>query len=439
MAPWALLGLVLAGLAPGLRAAESWSDALEESRVFGYAKAMYVADDKKGGRPNQSTLGVGGKLGVATGEFQGFSLLGAWYATSDLGLRSHDPRRTDAYMFDLDKRPYQLWGEAQLIYRQGEARLVLGRQEILSPLVNSYDYRIIPNLFEAATLSLPAGADTRLTLAYLKRMSGLDGLVSFSEFRSMSQQAYTSLMLDGAGRVDGSHGETLDLSRVVGHRGAWLAGLVHERGDYRLQLWNSFGRDTLNTLYGDGRLRHGLEGGAALVLEAQAYQVRAVGGFRDYLARLGLNADYGLWGLKGSYEHQPWGLRLSLAHNRFGGDGRTVTAYGNWGGYPEFVSMPYLYAEQDKATPIARSRLSRLTLGLDLGPYGLQGHSLLWSFTRIDPDAALLPGGAIRVHGLLWRARLTPELSARLQLEARNSGKSRYDNEFAALSLRYDF
>ena len=103
-----------------------------------------MADDKKGGRPNQSTPGFGGKIGYETADIQGFRFKGAWYATSNLGLRSDNPKQADADMFDFDKRPYSLLGEAQLQYHSGNIRLTAGRQEFFSP--------IIPNLFEAYTL-----------------------------------------------------------------------------------------------------------------------------------------------------------------------------------------------------------------------------------------------------------------------------------------------
>lgn len=419
------------------RAQEDMAAAFAASRFIGYAKAMYVADDKKGGRLDQGTPGFGGKAGVETGSWHGFRLRGAWYVTSDLGLRSDNPRETDAYMFDLDKRPYSLLGEAQLVHEAGGGRLTLGRQEFHSPLINSYDYRIIPNLFEAATFAYRPDARTTLTLAHVGKMSGLDGLVSFAEFRSMSQQAYTSLMVADDGAVDARHGHTLDLSRVVGRRGVWAAGFVHEQ-EHRLQLWNYLGVDSLNTLYLDGRLKTSWRPEFDALLEAQAYRVSAVGGFRDYLARHGLDASYTLRGIRGTLSHRPGGLSVALAFNRYGGDRQTVTAHGNWGGYPEFVPMPYLYAENDGVSAIARSRLTRLTALLDLGPHGWANHSLLFGHARIDIDERILPGSDIRVNSLLYRGRLGPKLSLRILLEARNSGNARYDNEFVALSLRYD-
>lgn len=235
-------------------AGESFISALEDSKWIGFAKAMYVGDDKKGGRPDQSTPGFGGKIGAETGEYAGFKLKGAWYATTDLGLRQQDPRKTDAYMFDLDKKPYSLLGEIQLSARRGNTALLIGRQEFFSPIINTYDYRIIPNLFEAYTLTNRDIPETTVTLAYVSKMSGLDGLVTFSEFRSMSQQAYTSLKVGADGLLDAKNGDTLDISKQVGNHGVWATGIVHGK-DNQFQLWNYYGVDSLNTLYLDGRLR----------------------------------------------------------------------------------------------------------------------------------------------------------------------------------------
>jgi hypothetical protein len=435
-----LFGLLLIcmSLAPIAHAGNDLADALAYSKTFGFAKLMVVADDKKGGRPNQATPGFGGKLGIETGAWHDFSFKAAWYTTSDLGMRRDNPRQTDAYMFDLDKKPYSLLGELQLNYVAGNTRLVTGRQEFFSPIINTYDYRIIPNLFEAVSLTNRDIPDTTLSLAYVSKMSGLDGLVTFSEFRSMSQQTYTSLMVAGDGTPDAINGDTLDPSSVVGERGVWVTGIEYGK-ENKVQLWNFHGVDTLNIGYLDGRLKKALNSNVAALFEGQAYRVAEIGRFKDYLAQRGLNASYSLFGLKGTLAHQPSGISASFAANRFTGNQRTVTAFGNWGGYPEFVSMPYMYAEQDGISAIAKSRLTRITLLFDLSAYGLKDQSLLLGHANIDIDDSILPNSDIKTHTLLYRAKISPQLSARIALEARSSPNARYDNEFVALALRYDF
>jgi hypothetical protein len=417
---------------PGLATAQSSTN---ELKVSGYAKAMLVSDDKKGGRPDQSTAGVGGRLGIETEDYQGFSLKAAAYTTSDLGLRHADPRKTDAYMFDLDKKPYSLLGEAQINYRLGGTTLSVGRQEFFSPVINSYEYRIIPNLFEAVTLKHRL-SDSTATLAYVSKMSGLDSLGNFSEFRSMSQQAYVSMDVDANLRLDAANGDTLDLSRVSGKRGVWVTGLVDDKAQ-RFQLWNFYGADTLNTLYLDGRWQQALTSTLNATVEGQTYRVQDLGRFKDYLTQQGLNGRYGLVGIKGTIAHPATGISVALAMNRFSGDRNTVTSFGNWGGYPEFVSMPYVFAESS-ASAIAQSRMQRLTALFDLATLGMSGHSLLLGHSRIDLDENILANSDITTKSLLYRAKITSRLSMRFSFENRSSRNSRYDNSFAVFGLRYD-
>lgn len=420
-------------------AADDLAAALGESRLYGFAKTMYVADDKKGGRLDQETPGFGGKLGVQSGAWQGFSLRGAWYLTSDLGLRQNDARQTDAFMFDVDKKPYGMLGEAQLRYTAGRTSVVLGRQEFNSPLINSYDYRIVPNLFEAYTVQNRDLPGTTLTFAYVSRMAGLDGLVSFSRFRSMAQQLYPSLKLAADGSIDTAHGSLLDASAVAGQGGVWAVGGEFTGAAGRYRLWNFYGVGTVNMLYGDTRWQLPLNKEFDAIFETQAYRVGAVGQLRDYLGQRGLNANYELLGLRATLSHRPSGISLAGAVNRFGGNAQTMTVFSSWGGYPEFVPMPYMYAENNGISGIVNSRLARLTALFDLGAVGLAGHSLLLGRARIDLDEAILADSDTKVSSLLYRAQLTPQWSARLSVDVRQSRNSRYDNKFAVLAVRYDY
>ena len=197
-------------------------DVLKKSNLSGYAKTMFVYDDRVLPKLDQSTFGIGGKLSLVSGDLNGFKAKAAYYVTDDLGLAHSNPRRTDAYMFDVDKTPYSVLGEGSLEYTNGSSSFLFGRQEIDTPIVSTYDYRIIPNLFEAYTYTNTAYPHTALTLSYITKMSGLDGLVSFKHFRSMSQQTYTSLAMTDSQTVDSNDGDTLDISKVSGDQGVLM-------------------------------------------------------------------------------------------------------------------------------------------------------------------------------------------------------------------------
>jgi hypothetical protein len=57
----------------------------------------------------------------------------------------------------------------------------------------------------------------------------------------------------------------------------------------------------------------------------------------------------------------------------------------------------------------------------------------------VDLDEGILANSDIKVNTLLIRAKLSPQLSTRIALDARQSRNSRYDNKFVVLAVRYDF
>ncbi|BBP43521.1 hypothetical protein [Thiosulfativibrio zosterae] len=423
--------------APALYA-QTFIDAISQSQVYGFAKSMVVYDDKKGGRLDQLTPGFGGKLGVETGIISDFKIKLAGYTATDLGLASQNAKETDLYMFDIDKKPFSVLGEAQLIYQKNHNELILGRQEISSPLIETYDYRIIPNLYQAYTFSNESFDNQRLTISYVEKMTGLDSLVSFSDFKSMSQQAYTSLALDAQGQVDADNSDILDLSTVVGHNGVWMLGWQYDK-THSLQIWNYLGVDTLNTWYADGQLKLTLNETFKASIQAQIYQVSAVGKFKNFLETKHLNADYELFGVKANLTYLPKEITFSAAYNHYTGNENTVTAFGNWGGYPEFVGIPFLNPEGQVASAVAGTQAGKLAVKLPFYyPKNLK-QTLVVSYIQTQTPDKILLNTDMRIWGFIYSANLSKQLKLRLSYDDRDCSNPRYDNAYSTASLRYEF
>lgn len=413
-------------------------EAFKKSSVSGYAKMMYVYDDRLAPKLDQSTLGVGGKLAVESGDWHGVKAKAAYYVTNDLGLRSSNPKKTDAYMFDVNKRPYSVLGEASLQYKNGASTLLFGRQEIDTPIVSTYDYRIIPNLFEAYTYTNNKVENTTLILSYITKMSGLDGLVSFKHFESMSQQTYTSLAMSDMHTVDSNDGDTLDISKISGDQGVVMSGMVYEERN-KVQLWNYYCHDVLDTLYADMAYKYALSPNVSATFEVQGYGVQESGKFKEFLHNLGLNAAYELYGTKLSLENKDLGLTTSLAYNFFTGNGKTVTAFGNWGGYPEYVAIPYMFAQDDSVSALAKSQMGKINVKVDLAKVGLANHTMIAGYSIIDLDEEIMPQSDINLINLVYKAKVSNSLNLKGQYEIRSSDNYRYANDMLTLSLTYKF
>ena len=399
---------------------------------------MYVHDERISPKLDQSTFGIGGKLGIVSGDFDGFKVNVAYYLTTDFGLRSSNPRKTDAYMFDVDKRPYSILGEAALEYKRGDSTLLFGRQEIDTPIVSTYDYRIIPNLFEAYTYTNKNIENTAITLSYITKMSGLDGLVSFKHFESMSQQTYTSLAMSDINTVDSNGGDTLDISRISGDQGVLMSGIVYESG-VKIQGWNYYCKDVLDEFYVDMAYPYPLNENLNAIVEIQGYGVRETGRFKNFLQNLGLNGSYELFGTKLSLENKELGLTASLAYNLFTGDAKTITAFGNWGGYPEYVAIPYMFAQDGTVSALAKSRMGKISLKYDLAKLGLAKQTLIGGYSLIDLDESIMPHSDIHLINLVYKAKIYDAFSLKVQYELRQSDNYRYADDMLTLSTTYRF
>lgn len=398
---------------------------------------MYVHDDRLAPKLDQSTFGIGGKLALQTPQWNGWRVKGAYYVTDDLGTRSSNPKKTDAYMFDVDKKPYSVLGEAVVEYKNGDSTLLLGRQEIDTPIVSTYDYRIIPNLFEAYTYTNRTLPHTSLTLSYITKMSGLDGLVSFKHFESMSQQTYTSLLMVGLSSVDSDDGETVDISKISGHRGVVMSGFVYDN-TLKVQGWNYYCHDVIDEWYTDIAYPYPLDERFSLIFEAQGYGVRSLGKFDRFLGTFGLEGDYELYGAKLSLkDNQGW--NASIAYNAFTGNDKTVTAFGNWGGYPEYVSIPYMFAQGEGVSALAKSRMGKVNLSIDLSGLGWENQTFIIGYALIDLDEQIMPQSDIDVVNLVYKAKLTQNIGIKAQYEMRESDNYRYANDMLTLSATYRF
>lgn len=400
---------------------------------------MYVYDNRLAPKLDQSTFGTGGRLGVETGSWDGLKIKAAYYLTTDFGLRSSNPKKTDAYMFDVDKKPYSVLGEAAIEYKNGDSTFLFGRQEIDTPIVSTYDYRIIPNLFEAYTYTNKEFPHMSITLSYITKMSGLDGLVSFKHFESMSQQTYTSLaMSSDLVTVDSNDGDTIDISRISGDQGVIMSGIVYENG-VKIQAWNYYCRDVIDEFYIDMAYPYTINSNFAATFELQGYGVREIGIFKDFLHNLGLNGSYELFGAKVSLENKEVGLTTSLAYNFFTGDDKTVTAFGNWGGYPEYVAIPYMFAQDSSVSALAKSQMGKFSLKYDLAKIGLANQTLIAGYSIIDLDDSIMPRSDIRLVNLVYKVKISDPLGLKMQYELRQSDNYRYADDMLTLSATYKF
>jgi hypothetical protein len=237
-------------------------------------------------------------------------------------------------------------GQAWLQGRLGSNALKLGRQILETPLINSYDVRMVPVALEGAAFTNHGLAELNVTAAHLT------GIKPWTDttFQSMSQAA-------------GLSGSEEPVS---------LAGAVWRPAEgYSVQFWNYFCHQFVNMIYFQADATWPVGEGWSITAAAQAIDQRDVGR-----------------ALGGAINANQWGLKLDLAgrgwvfHAAYTGAGPDHDIVNPWGSYPGWTSI----MEEDNDRAGENSWLAGLTY--DFSHAGIIGLSAYTMHTfSLTPDS----------------------------------------------------
>ncbi len=402
----------------------------DDFKLSGYLRSVYVKDDRKGLKIDQSTFGIGGKVAIESNYIWNTKAKLGVYTTQDLGINSENPKTIDGCMFDVNKKPYTILGEAFIENRTSNTTFRFGRQEIETPIVDMDDFRIIPNLFEAYRVINNDVPNTTLTFAYITKVSGVDGLISF-DFKSVGEQTYSSLALNSNLEVDNSEA-IFNISKVSGKSSIVMIGSEIDIKP-KIRLYNYYVKDILNIFYIDGVYEKSIKDNLSLKIELQDYYVKDIGKYSDFLTKLGLNGEYNLFGIKTSIKTH--NITPSIAYNEFSGDEKSVTVYGTYGAYPELASTPYLSAQDDSVSSIPKSKTTKVAIKFDF----LETHNFTAGYGYTDIYEKILPNSDMGVTTFLYKAKFNKSISFKALAELRESNNYRYDNNQYTFTLNYMF
>jgi hypothetical protein len=219
---------------------------------------------------------------------------------------------------------YTLLQESYIGYESSLLSLKIGRQEMLTPYIDTDDYYISPNSFEAITLQLRPLKEVILHAGYVDKMSGpWDASYDGADFHSMSRQAWIHYS-------DGTK-DTYPVDAVyaiVGDQGISYLGASYEKDAHKLQLWDNYAHEMFNTImaqynyknkYFDAAVQYSTKREVGKLKDASAYRVH----YDVYGARVGGNIN------------EKWNLDLAYTGVS---DDDSLHFFGSWGGYPEFAS-----------------------------------------------------------------------------------------------------
>lgn len=263
-----------------------------------------------------------------------------WGDTVQLGLVGYTSQRlygpedkSGTLLLQSDQDAINVIGLAWAALRFAGQTFTAYRQLINRPFINPQDNRMVPNTFEAYTLSGAPLEGLAYTGGYITRIKSRDA----DEFVWMSKDA------GGNGSNEGLYFAGIDW-------GFMKDGLV--RADLQ------YGVDVYNTFYIDARVPLAIDERTRLTFGAQYFPQRSVGD-----QQIG---DFSTWGagIQANLTHGPFGASLSFT--RTGSEFATQTPYGD---HPSYLN------QQEVAFNSAGERAWGLGGSIDFAGFGAPGLS----------------------------------------------------------------
>jgi hypothetical protein len=210
-------------------------------------------------------------------------------------------------LLDTGQQPINVLGEAFGAVRVLGQTITAYRQLINRPFINPQDSRMVPNTFEAYTLTGAAG-DVSYTGGYITKM----------KVRQSESFVWMSNTAGGTGNQAG----------VIYAGGTWdfiNNGYVRVDEQYAV--------DVFNTFYIDGKYPFALDDKSTLALGAQYYPQTSVGD-----EQIGAFSTWGV-GLQASYARGPFGIQLYYTQMGKGYD--TLNPYGDHASYLNLMQVAF--------------------------------------------------------------------------------------------------
>ncbi|HFD14140.1 MAG TPA: outer membrane porin, OprD family, partial [Epsilonproteobacteria bacterium] len=263
---------------------------------------------KEDGAASTHGYGLAGHVHFDTQRWHGLSVGLSAYGVLNLAT-NQNPLNVNPDFFDADGDSFAQLTEAYLDGKWGETEVKLGRQMLDTPHADSDDIRMIPNYFEAYTITDNSIKDLTLSAGIITKMAGWENGVDAQKFVKI--------------------GEALGISNIDG---VVYASISYEGiKDVSFSLWYYNYQDIADVLYSEVGYEKTFNAYSSLTLGLQ-YD----GSQESGAAKLGTQ-DAQTYGISMELASEAIGVHILAAYNK--DTGSTGASSLNLGGGALFTSM----------------------------------------------------------------------------------------------------
>lgn len=359
--------------------AKSLEEAFKLAEVKGQIRAVYQSNSKLEGESTADML-VGGKLGFETAPLYGVSI-GATFYTSNAITNKKEFKDGDYYNGDKD---YTILGEAFAKYGFEGGELKVGRMELDTPLANSDDIRMIPNLFTAAMATYSPIEKLNITAGVVTQMAGWENGGDRARFIKMGETIEAAVTDGGIWDAFFADNSTARDSKL------YMAGVTYEHDLFTLAGWYGRQSEIMDTYYLEASVKPFESEMLGINLVAQYMNEKAVGKLKSYANAAGNEAtkiDGSVYGAAIELESKATGLNAVFAYNKAGkkdgvhANGGTASLFGG-GKDPLLTSM-----DVETANGFGDIKAYKGEAGFDFEKAGVSGLSATLAHAYFDQKA----------------------------------------------------
>ncbi len=261
------------------------------------------------------------KLSIQTPVLGGFYAKITGAAATDFGINNPEKESRNFVFAPTDLKSYAILQEAFLAFDSSDKahRALIGRNEIVTPMIEKDDWYMLADSFEVLTYSNRSFEDILLTGGYFHKMAGVwDSGANGTEFHSMSDTSFVA---------------SEDKERA-GDKGVGYVGAQFDNTMHNAQLWGYHAPDLYNILFAQYDFDHTLSSGFDYNFGAQFIHFKETGELADHDTT---NIDHSMYSLRfdGSFGN---GFGFATGATKYSnGEGQGATL-GAWGGFPYFAN-----------------------------------------------------------------------------------------------------
>jgi len=355
-------------------------DILKGWLLIGDIRAGYVKYDYGNPSPSNVNINKGHtdsdgiytmpKISILSPKYNNFSGKATLAGATDFGINNHNNQSRDFVFDPTENNSFAILQEAYITYENSEHKILIGRKELITPMVDTDDWYMLANSFELAYYANNSIENILIGGGYFYKMSGVwDSGANGTEFHSMSDASFVSdedkNNADNAGIFTGTF-------------------QYDDKKHHNLQVWEYYASDLYNTFFAQYDYTNKMDF-FSYDLGAQFINFKEVGKLKDNSTQdNGRIIDYSIYSVRFDGEFNN-GFDFATGLAKFtNGQGQNSTL-GAWGGYPYFANgMIFHFFE---AGSLQNASSYKAEIGYNLSKIGIKNSWIGYRYTYFDLDS----------------------------------------------------